>query len=761
MNVPMAYGSTMISRPRSAATVAVDNFLRKSLRVSDPRDPLQIANALLARYPEEAERDRRERAGLPYSSMPEIAPVVVGAGAQSTEIAQALDDMERDLQTLTTASQLKSIRVEMIGWGRAIRQISADGLAAAKLSLDTVNQDRAMTARRKLSEYGRLSRYVGTLTEGSSLYFRRFARSCDALAGLILVAIGEGLAANGITRSTKMVRVAAGELHSRRETVLRALGLLVGMSDSIDGLPRGVAAYGRLLAALDGRPELSTLLEENTLATAMDRLVEFSTSGSVEGLRELASISASPVGNFQDLIAISNDVMNDATQGVDSPPLENFVASLELFVDAFIGRDSSRILHIARPAILSGGLYDIAGGEGAIRLQKLASARGALAAQIEDVAGCGCDFEAAASEVMLDYLLFQLDRAIDLTATGTDVNGRGKAEKRAAAVGLIFENAPLIMDAPPPAQNEATGSNDMPSPYFTFPGDLLELLQSVAKILAQPFRQDDMELSVRQTANWEPDVIPYLKQELVNGSAAELRGENLVRSLSPGAHSRLFNLKANEVVLSGASSSGTRSPRSLIRAMLAETARVRLGVNDIDIIGRTQLVPTLARTVHDTLPRIANSIENIEDQITELPDPGNNTDPDNGGDPDTGGSGPDGPTEPSLFEDDLIVALYAVAIGPKGGFSDHVAGRWLRSTTFASNGKHLRDIVEWEKGKVHNERRASFIRSAQDVVKDFPGLPPRLSGEQIGRFFDLAPVILEVITERNSPQAEHDEEDEV
>ncbi|MGM4915038.1 hypothetical protein [Rhizobium sp. 768_B6_N1_8] len=81
MSVPLSYGSTMISRPRSAATVAVDNFLRKSLRVSDPRDPLQIANALLARYPEEAERDRRERAGLPYSNMPEIAPVIVGAGA--------------------------------------------------------------------------------------------------------------------------------------------------------------------------------------------------------------------------------------------------------------------------------------------------------------------------------------------------------------------------------------------------------------------------------------------------------------------------------------------------------------------------------------------------------------------------------------------------------------------------------------------------------------------------------------------------------
>ncbi|MGM4915039.1 hypothetical protein [Rhizobium sp. 768_B6_N1_8] len=649
--------------------------------------------------------------------------------------------MERDLQTLTTASQLKSIRVEMIGWGRAIRQISTDGLAAAKLSLDTVNQDRAMTARRKLAEYGRLSRYVGTLTEGSALYFRRFARSCDSLAGLILVAIGEGLAANGITRSTKIVRVAASELHARREAVLRALSGLIGTSESADGLPRGIAAYGQLLTALDGRPELSTLLEENTLAAAMDRLVEFSTSGSVEGLRELASISASPVGNFQDIIGISNDIMNDPMHGIDSPPLQNFVTSLELFVGAFIGRDSSRILHIARPAILSGGLYDIAGSEGATRLQALASARGALVAQIEELAGCGCDFNAAASEVMLDYLLFQLDRAIDLTAAGTDINGRGKAEKRAAAVGLIFENAPLIVD------KDA-------KPYFAFSKELTDVLKYVRDTLIVPFRPKA----------WEADVIPYLVQELVNGSAAEERGENLVRSLSPGAHSRLFNLAADEVRLPGGSTNGERSSRSLVRSMLAETARVRLEVAVIDIVGRMPLMPTLARTVYGALPRIADSIENIEEHVIKRPGPGPDPDPGNGSGPDgdsSGGQEPGEPTEPGLFEDDLVVALYAVAIGPKGGFSVHAAGKWLREATSETGGKHLRDIVEWEEGMEGKKRRESFINAAVGVAADFQGLPQRLSREQIGRFFDLAPVILEAIIESNSPQAGQDEQDEV
>jgi len=196
---------------RSQRTIAVDNFLRKALRVSDPHDPSQIANALLSRYPEEADRDRREREGLSYASPSgRSAPAAPTVNAGTIELETARGDLERDLQSLTTLSQLKDITIEMTGWGRAIRQAASDGLSAARLALDANSRDTAMAARRNLSEYARLARFVGAMSDGSGLYFRKLAQSCDVLGALILVAMGDGLAASGITRPTPMVRVAAG-----------------------------------------------------------------------------------------------------------------------------------------------------------------------------------------------------------------------------------------------------------------------------------------------------------------------------------------------------------------------------------------------------------------------------------------------------------------------------------------------------------------------------------------------------------------------
>src|SRR4051794_23413583 len=92
--------------PRSPRTIAVDNFLRRALRVGDPRDPGQIAAALLSRYPEEAERDERERSGLAYSTLAMPAPAATGGIAALAELAQARDDLERDTQALVSASEL-------------------------------------------------------------------------------------------------------------------------------------------------------------------------------------------------------------------------------------------------------------------------------------------------------------------------------------------------------------------------------------------------------------------------------------------------------------------------------------------------------------------------------------------------------------------------------------------------------------------------------------------------------------------------------
>jgi hypothetical protein len=54
---------------RSPATAAVDNVMRRSLKISNPYDPADVAKGLLARYADEAEKIKREQQGLPFSVM--------------------------------------------------------------------------------------------------------------------------------------------------------------------------------------------------------------------------------------------------------------------------------------------------------------------------------------------------------------------------------------------------------------------------------------------------------------------------------------------------------------------------------------------------------------------------------------------------------------------------------------------------------------------------------------------------------------------
>jgi hypothetical protein len=546
-----------VSKFRSPATVAVDNLLRKTLRVSDPRDPDQIANALLNFYPEEADRDRRERAGLPYSSVPDYVPAAKDSGPSSVELAQAQDDLERDLQTLSTSSPLKDIRVEMIGWGRSIRQIANDGLAAARLALDSVNHDRAMAARRQLGEYSRLARYVGTLTDGSAILFRRFAQSCDVLAGLILVAIGEGLASNGITRSTSIVRSAAGELQARRNAVIMALRTLTGSVETSLGQedwPRGIEAYRNLVQQLEagGQADLRALLEESALSQAMDDLIDLSTGASVEGLRELSTASALLVHRFQRLIQFgqSSQVpihLPITLRSPESPPLVTFVSSLQLFVDAFVSRGSSRLLYVARPPIIVYGLYGAGGPDtGAVRLMNLTIARGFLQEQVDCFAGCGCDDDNVKCQVLLDYMLFLVDRAIDLYAVGTDPDGLGKQEQQATAAGISI-------DAVLALTNQVTNPGVL---SCEFSDKLKDKLGVIAAELLDPF-------GGLNPAAWDANLQALMIRELRIAYQAEDHTERLVRSLAPQCGFDVFNFQKNRSLI-----------RWMIRSVLHKTFNV-------------------------------------------------------------------------------------------------------------------------------------------------------------------------------------------
>lgn len=568
--------ATATTTPRSPRTIAVDNFLRRALRVGDPRDPGQVAAALLTRYPEEAERERRERSGLAYSTIPLASAAAAGTVAAVAELAQAQDDLERDTQALLAASELKDIRVELTGWGRTIRKIADDGLAAARFALDSTRHGRALAARSQLIAYARLARYVGALSCGAGVHFRRLAQSCDILAGLILVGLGEGLAASGITRGTALIRVAAGELQARRNAVLTALRGLSGSVEMPLGQeewPRGMEAYRLLIANLDnsGQADLRALLEETTLTQAMDELVDLSAGANVNGLRELATTSALLVDRFERLIRHSQAIAGQATT-TDSPPLVTFASAMRLFVDAFASSAGNRLLYVARPPIVIYGLYGAAGPDlGAKRLIDLTIARGVLVELIDCFACCDCDDEAVRCQVILDFLLFALDRAIDAYAVGTNPDGKGEPECRAAAFGLLIEHALDLAD-------DTATIDTRPATICTLSGALRTELGKVRALLLEaivdpPSADASKELMI---------------QELRLAFHAETQTERLVRALSPACRvAGLFDLQLPP-----------NKAESVIHALVRNTLWGEFQAR-VDLPAGIRVPPTAARSMAD------------------------------------------------------------------------------------------------------------------------------------------------------------------
>ena len=73
------------------------------------------------------------------------------------------------------------------------------------------------------------------------------------------------------------------------------------------------------------------------------------------------------------------------------------------------------------------------------RLIELVVARGRLAELLDCYLGCSCCEEPAICQVLLDKLLYDTDRAIDLYALGADPVGDSEPEWRAAAYGLLID----------------------------------------------------------------------------------------------------------------------------------------------------------------------------------------------------------------------------------------------------------------------------------------------------------------------------------
>lgn len=436
-----------IVKDRSPSVVELDNLVRRKLRVSDPSDPDEIAKALRTFYTKEGEELALEAEGVPFYKITRLDTDGKSDTPSRAELKQAMDDIELDLNSLVNNSLLKDIKPELQGWASAIRSAAAEGTTAAKFALDPRQRDKAMAARRMLGDYARVVRYVGALTPTMNMYYRRLAQSLDETAAVILVTMGDAIANIGFGGGRFLLQAPASELQERRDAVLHSLRNLVGSVQHNYGAnewPRGLVAYRQFLEKLEenGQSDLRALFQENNLSLLMDELIDRAAGSNSDGLRALSATAQMALQRFYRLIIFGQRLVDP-----EAPPLAAFLSALQLFVDAFDNAASgARLVHIARPAIVSYGLYGIDGSDDATaRLQQIIIDRGRLAEMLDCYLGCECDDRKVRHQIILDKVLYDIDRSIDLYALGKSPIGEGGAEQRAAAYGTIID---VLLESP-------------------------------------------------------------------------------------------------------------------------------------------------------------------------------------------------------------------------------------------------------------------------------------------------------------------------
>ncbi|TIW86697.1 MAG: hypothetical protein E5V51_12830, partial [Mesorhizobium sp.] len=145
-------------------------------------------------------------------------------------------------------------------------------------------------------------------------------------------------------------------------------------------------------------------------------------------------------------------------------------------------------------------------------------------------AGCGCDDDEISCQVLLDYMLFLLDRAIDLYAVGIDPDGLGEQERRATAVGLAVG---AVLDLTDQVANPGVllceFSDKLKTKLATISGELLD-----------PFGG---------AGAWDPGLKGLMVRELRTFYQAEEQTERLVRSLTQQCDFNVFNFRNNQSLI--------------------------------------------------------------------------------------------------------------------------------------------------------------------------------------------------------------------
>ena len=314
-----------------------------------------------------------------------------------------------------------------------------------------------ISVRRQLGEYGRMARFVGSLSPGMNPNFRRLGQGMDEMSAVLLVMLGESLASVGFAAGYYLLQVPLAEVQQRRDAVIFALRNFMGGAQEAygpDDWPRGIDAYRRLYKWLEeqGQGDLRSLLLENEIAQAMDALIARAQNGTPEGLRALGVTAQLDIERYRRMAIVAPGAMMRSDGFIDrSPPLESYLQALELFAETFTPAGGLRLLRIARPPILFYGIYNPNLLEDDRELVELIMVRGNLATIFD---GLFSDSRDVVPQVLLDMLLLELDRGIDLLSLGANPKEKGPTERRALAYWLIVRVIQRLLGLPQAAPPE-------------------------------------------------------------------------------------------------------------------------------------------------------------------------------------------------------------------------------------------------------------------------------------------------------------------
>ncbi len=428
----------------STQRLAIDNIIRRELRVGDANDPTQVAQALLARYKDtpRAQAISQEAKGLPFlQSVQPPSMVPQAATSSDAELQQAKDDVDRDLHELTTNSLLKDVTPELQGWAQGVRSAIQEGTIAARFAMDPRQRDKAFGIRRQLGDYARMARLVGALTPTLSPNYRKFAQSLDEVAAVILVTMGESLANVGINGGRFLLQAPYSELQVRRDAAIYALRNLIGATQEAfapNEWPRGLDAYRRLFDLLEkqGQGDLRALLVEQELARTMDELIQRAAHGRAEGLARArfdGATGPAALPSHGDHRPASGESRIASVDFLPRSPAALCRCIRELGrVPPYEDRPSAYpVLRSVRNHYPGRCRPALAGSHHLARL-----ARG----QLDCFLQCGCSPENIRCQIVLDKILYDVDRAIDLYALGKD--DFGEPERRAAAYSFVIQYLP-------------------------------------------------------------------------------------------------------------------------------------------------------------------------------------------------------------------------------------------------------------------------------------------------------------------------------